>query len=183
MCITYTYTHTHMATYIYVQYTHTHIWKITTTHQSWQWFLTPKVKATEAKTAFPFFISFLNFIFWLNHSACGSSFSSHRLNLHPLCWKHGVLTTGSPGNSQNSHSFLNSFSSGLRPLIPPKVSNGLHPARATGTSLDPSTGTDTLDPSSILRPVPYSGSKAGSLPTSRALPSQHPLREASLPIL
>ena len=46
--------------------------------------------------------------------------------------------------------------------MPAMVSHGLHSAKAMGAPLDPSTVTDTPDPSSILRLFPYLGSKAGS---------------------
>ena len=49
----------------------------------------------------------LTFIFGsATYGHMGSQFLNQRLNLCPLEWKYGVLTTGPPGNS---HSILNIF--------------------------------------------------------------------------
>ena len=52
-----------------------------------------------------FFFSILIHLFLLLHqvlvTACGILFPEQRVNLHPLCWEHGVLAAGplrkSPG--------------------------------------------------------------------------------------
>ena len=40
----------------------------------------------------------ISLLFWPHHVAWGIQFPDQRSNLSPLHWKHGVLTTGPPGN-------------------------------------------------------------------------------------
>ena len=47
--------------------------------------------------------SFLTF--WLCYEACGILVPDQGWNLHPLHWKHGVLTTGPPGKSPSFNIF------------------------------------------------------------------------------
>ena len=43
---------------------------------------------------------FFSFFFWLHHTACGILVPQPGIEPVPLQWKHGILTTGPPGNSQ-----------------------------------------------------------------------------------
>ena len=79
---------------------------------------------------------------------CGSYFPNQGSNLHPLHWKHGLLTTGLPGKSQESD-----FKS-ITILSPTGHSHPLHPdPRTPGTwassSPPPEMGSPLQPPGSL----------------------------------
>ena len=61
--------------------------------------------------------SILSFFFWTCSMACGISVSDQGLNLGPQEWKHRVLTTGLPGNSQKVSFQWTCFLSSDQPLF------------------------------------------------------------------
>ena len=84
MCITCRYTHTHTYGNIYIYNTHTHIYMGNNYHTSeLATVFDTKRKCSSSQSCLSFLHFFFKFYFWLHHSACGSSFSSHKLNSPP----------------------------------------------------------------------------------------------------
>ena len=183
MCITYTYTHTHTRLYIYI-YTHTHTHMENNYHTSvLAMVFDTKSKCNNSQNC----LSFLHFLFKFYFSAAPLSMwllvLQPQIELTPSALEAWSPKHWLPRESQNSLSFLNSFYSGLRPPMPPKVSHGPHPAKAMVQPWTPQQWqTHLAPPPSSDSFLPWAP-RLVFLAASWALPSQSSLLEASLPIL